>query len=654
MNYLIAGGAGFIGINLIKKLLENENNYITCVDNLSTSVEKNIEQFYNHKNFIAFLKKDICDWDIKHDAQWDRIINLACPASPVHYQRDGLGTILTNVVGTNKMLSQAYFSKARFLQASTSEIYGDPTVHPQHEDYFGNVNCYGPRSCFSSDTEVLTDKGWMKFENLTGDEYIATLLDGKYLEYNKPIEVIKQKYTGSMCRYVNWNIDLDVTPNHKMYAKHVEESNFRFIEADGLTRYGKHRAWYKYNLKKDVIYDSTDIENFILPSPINWTNNMKKNVVREINMDDWLEFLGYYLSEGCSFKNNGSYVVTVSQDKSVNPEKCAKIESCLNRLPFYWFKYTDHQYGISHKQLYYYMKQFGKSHEKFIPREFMLLSKRQLKILFDALMLGDGSGRTYYSTSYQLMSDVQEILFKLGYFANIGISTPSKDNRRTLYCMNYMGGNIDTRVGRKYPKVKYINYDGYVHCVSIKNHVIYVRRNGKAVWCGNCYDEGKRCAEALVWEYHKKHTDTRMIRIFNTYGPYMAADDGRVVSNFIVAALKGENLIINGDGKQTRSFCYVDDLVDGLVAVLEGKFPHPLNLGNPGEFNVNTLASMILVLTNSNSKVIYRPALQDDPKQRRPDITDVKYLVGWEPKISLTDGLKKTIEYFEKELSRGN
>lgn len=168
----------------------------------------------------------------------------------------------------------------------------------------------------------------------------------------------------------------------------------------------------------------------------------------------------------------------------------------------------------------------------------------------------------------------------------------------------------------------------------------------------SCYDEGKRCAETLFFDYHRENgVDIRVIRIFNTYGPRMHPNDGRVVSNFIVQALKGHDLTIYGDGSQTRSFCYVDDLVDGFVRFMNQKETvGPLNLGNPGEFTMLELAEIILKQVGGPSKITHRPLPADDPKQRRPDITLAKKYLGWEPKVPLAEGIARTISYFRKEL----
>ncbi len=172
----------------------------------------------------------------------------------------------------------------------------------------------------------------------------------------------------------------------------------------------------------------------------------------------------------------------------------------------------------------------------------------------------------------------------------------------------------------------------------------------------SCYDEGKRCAETLFFDYHRQHKlRIKVARIFNTYGPRMHPNDGRVVSNFIVQALKGEDITLYGDGAQTRSFCYVDDLVDGFLRLMgtEDDVTGPINLGNPGEFTIKALAEKVIALTGSSSKLIYKPLPSDDPRQRQPNIDKARALLDWEPSVHLEDGLRKTISYFDGLLSDG-
>ena len=177
--------------------------------------------------------------------------------------------------------------------------------------------------------------------------------------------------------------------------------------------------------------------------------------------------------------------------------------------------------------------------------------------------------------------------------------------------------------------------------------------NVNTIGVRSCYDEGKRCAETLFFDYHRENgVDIRVVRIFNTYGPRMHPNDGRVVSNFIVQALKGEDLTIYGDGLQTRSFCYVDDLIEGFLRFMnQDEITGPINIGNPGEFTMLELAEKTLQVVGGSSKIVYQPLPADDPKQRQPDITLARKHLNWEPTIELSEGLKRTADYFRSELA---
>ncbi|MDY7012405.1 MAG: UDP-glucuronic acid decarboxylase family protein [Cyanobacteriota bacterium] len=181
------------------------------------------------------------------------------------------------------------------------------------------------------------------------------------------------------------------------------------------------------------------------------------------------------------------------------------------------------------------------------------------------------------------------------------------------------------------------DYRGNVNCIGIRS----------------CYDEGKRVAETLAFDYHRQNgVDIRVVRIFNTYGPRMLENDGRVVSNFIVQALQGKPLTVYGDGSQTRSFCYVSDLIEGFIRLMESDSIGPVNIGNPAEYTILELAQTIQNMVNPEAELVYKPLPQDDPKQRQPDITRAKTWLGWEPTVPLNEGLKRTIDYFRDRLKQ--
>jgi len=659
MNYsqqiLITGGAGFIGSHFCDNLLKKGFSII-CLDNLLTGRKENIIHLFKNKNF-KFIRQDVTNPSLNlwrtFPGKLDAICHLASPAAPKDYLKFPLETLKAGSLGTLNLLELARKKRAIFLFASTSEIYGDPKVSPQKETYWGNVNSIGPRSCYSSDTEILTKSGWKFFYKLNKNDYILTLSKDHKIEYHQPQEIIKEEYKGQLIRFKNYQCDLLVTPNHKMYVKKRNNREFKFIEAF------KSINWSRTHMLKVANYENKNIKYFFFPENVD-RKNSKTPFVKKVKMDDWLEFFGYYITEGCvsiqrrrRIINNKKYIsynyrVLIAQDKHKNTQNYNRIKSCLERLPFNFVNSYDHQFCITNKQLANYLIRFGKSDEKYIPRELLNISKRQLKILFEAMMLGDGNkeGNKYYSSSFRLISDFQELLLRIGYAGNIAIHDKGKS--KPLYRIHILN-----RFNNKYRTPTYSNrciqnYNGFVYCVNVPNHIIYVRRNGKAVFCGNCYDEAKRFSEALVMAFYRKYNlSVKIARIFNTYGPKMKRDDGRVVPAFIGQTLKNEPLTIFGRGDQTRSFCYVSDLVEGLYRLLKSKEIGPINLGNPREMKVFDLAKLIIKMTGAKSKIIYKPLPVDDPKCRCPEIKRAKELLNWQPKVNLEQGLKKTINWFK-------
>ncbi len=642
---LVTGGAGFLGSHLCNFFFRKGYRVI-CIDNLITGSAHNIEHLRSSNDFVYF-EHDM-SFPIHIDGDVHYILHFASPASPLDYQKIPIETLKVGSLGTLHALGFAKAKKAVFLLASTSEVYGDPLVNPQPETYWGNVNPIGVRGCFSHDTEVLTENGWKYFSDLYPTEKILTLGRNDTMVYQKPTEVIKERYNGQLIHFYNTKIDLLVTPNHKMYAQPRGTKEYTLIESFDSIR------WNRAKMKKSALWSAPDKKYFSLP-PI---KNSKSGNVDKIDMDLWLEFVGYYITEGCFYirkrkqivdnkvYDRFDYSILIAQDKK--RASWHKIRACLKKLPFTVFDSDDHQFRICNKQLVLYLQQFGKSHEKFLPSELKNVSKRQLRILFDAMMLGDGAsdGSKYYSSSYKLISDFQEILLKVGMAGTIRLSDMRKN--RPVYSIHILTDKKKNYLSPLYPERKIVDYDGYVYCVTVPNRIIFVRRNGKALFCGNCYDEAKRFAEALTMAYHRVHgLNTKIVRIFNTYGSRMRKHDGRVIPALMTQALIGEGLSIFGDGSQTRSFCYVDDLVRGIYALMLSDLHEPVNIGNPEEYTVLELAKLVLEVTKSTSTLTFHPLPQDDPKVRRPDITLAREKLGWEPTIGLRDGLLKTLPWFQ-------
>ena len=505
MKILVTGGAGFLGSHLIDRLME-QGHEVLCLDNFYTGTKRNIYKWLNHPYF-ELIRHDITE-PIRLEA--DQIYHLACPASPIHYQYNPVKTIKTNVMGTLNMLGLAKRVKARFFLASTSEVYGDPNVHPQTEEYRGNVNCIGIRSCFDPKTEILTEAGWLAFPDLQPDVKVATLNSEGKVEYHIPEEYIVQTYIGEMYCFANSKFDFCVTPNHWMYVR-TETGQLKFIRAD------EGQVWESLQVLTGGDFDGEEVEWFELGKvPINALGKVKK-----IFMDDWLEFLGYYISKGYvdvrkrlqvvggNDYDVSDYDVLIAKE---NAEGRWKIANCLSRLGFEFFDWDESQFKICTQQLAEILLPLGKSGNKYIPRELFQLSRRQLLVLFNALMMGDASEGedcyNYYSKSKQLADDVQELAIRCGYAASVVSHAMGRDFYRV---------NIRPIKDVNLVEPERFRYAGKVYCVNVTNHVVFVRRNGRAAWCGQCYDEGKRVAETLAFDYYRQNNvDIRVARIFNS------------------------------------------------------------------------------------------------------------------------------------------
>jgi UDP-glucuronate decarboxylase len=646
---LVTGGAGFLG-SWVCDVLIQQNAKVTCLDNFSSGHPLNIEYLRNNDNF-TFIEHDISQ-PINFDTKFDVVMHLASRASPFEFSKFPIQILKANTLGIWVALGIAKKHKATLLYASSSEIYGNPPPKyiPTPETYNGNVNPIGPRSCFSEDTEVLTRDGWKFFRDIKTEDEIMTISKEGILEYQKPIEIISEKYVGDMIKFQNTKIDLLVTPNHRMYVRERGSREFNLIPAFESIR------WERAEMQKKGNWIGKEEKYFYLPPVL----NNKVGNINKIKMDDWLEFLGYYITKGCvHVRKRGDkkylanrYSVLIAQDRK-DKERWNKIRACLERLPFRFYDSDDHQFRICNKQLALYLKRLGDSGERFIPTEFKNLSKRQLRILFDSLMLGDESGKcdAFYSSSHRLTGDMHELLLKLGISGNIAFKDKRKEN--PVYQIQILTDEKKDFLTPQYPRRTIERYDGLVYCVNVPNHVIFVRRNGKTLFCGNCYDEAKRCGEAFVVAYRLQHDlDTRIIRIFNSYGPRMRAGDiyGRVIPRFIDQALTNAPITVFGDGTQTRAFTYVTDMINGLLraGLMLTARGQVINIGNNVETQIIQLAHLIKTLTESNSPIEFRALPIGDPERRCPDITKAQQLIQWQPNTSLKEGLKATIAWFKQ------
>ncbi len=351
------------------------------------------------------------------------------------------------------------------------------------------------RECYDKKTEILTKDGWKLFKDLKGNEEVATLNPKtNELEYQRIQRKVKYKYDGQMVHFKNKRINLMVTPNHKIWAKkitnhqkgHSHTKKFEFEEASNLLK--KEHIQVKSISK----WRGKEKKYFRLPK-IKKKKYSHLSQITKISMDLWLEFLGYYISEGSFCYNNGHHGVFLSQSKKSKHFK--KIEKCLNKMPYKW-NYNNKSFRTSNKQLYHYLKQLGKAKNKFIPQEFLHLPQRQLRILFNALICGDGTIRDkqykYFTISERLVNNIQELGLKLGYSINTVKEIRKNNPRRNtfgrfdLYSLRINGGSKISWVKGNQSSLK--KYNGYVYCVTVpKYHILCVKREGKIIFSGNSW-----------------------------------------------------------------------------------------------------------------------------------------------------------------------
>ncbi len=474
-------------------------------------------------------------------------------------------------------------------------------------------NIFGP--CFDDQTEILTSEGFKYFKDITYADRVATRNpDTGYLEYHPPLAIQCYPYKGEMLHIQQERVDLLITPNHSLYYAPRWGDPFRLAEAQDLLNrktlyFTRHFEWDSF-LK---------IESYTLvESEYSDGREMRaKGSERQIPIDLWLTFLGWYLTEGCAFKTPSNYTVVITQSPGKNQEEIVRLLQQLGFSPYV----SELNVIVSSKQLYNAVIQFGGATQKYIPREFLSLPRQQLRILFETMMKGDGhsTGRRYSTASKQLANDFQEIGMKLGYGVSIRIEEPSYAGHSRMYRLTITRETIhriDTR------EITRENYQGLVYDVTVPNHVILVRRHGKVIWSGNCgtFEGGREKAPAAMCR------------------------------KVAYAKLTGQHEIeIWGDGEQTRSFCFIEDCVVGIYKLMRSDYHEPLNLGQDRLVTINQLADMVADIAGI-SIVKKHIAGPQGVRGRNSDNTRLRQVLNWEPEISLEEGLRQTYTWIEAQV----
>ena len=757
---MVTGGAGFLGSHLCDKLLENGHE-VLCVDNLFTGTKHNIDHLHNHPRF-EFMRHDVT---FPLFVEVDEIYNLACPASPIHYQHDPVQTTKTSVHGAINMLGLAKRLKARILQASTSEVYGDPQVHPQTEDYWGHVNPVGMRSCYDEGKRCaetlffdyhrqhkLEIKVARIFNSLTGDQKVVYFRDGRlhHETFAECHERIKNDVSGVLVpcfdedgRMVlkpisaiwkhpvrkqgyrirtTWGRSVKITEDHSLFTRGddgkpvpvfgkqlktgdlvavparipvIERRLDPFSIADKLMGTGLPLTVIHAALVDQVQAHETEIRNwlsaygvssrqhfrlvqgysqsgrmpYVLWETLDSQTDVRLTVAGSTkgikltveNTEAFLWFLGFYLAEGCLvYRENQDYQLIFSS----NLEYLDKLQSVVFELfgidaPLIFEEGGMRAPSVRVRsrlivELVVNAFGFGKalSTQKSIPDWVIQLPKNQLVHFLHGFWQGDGNhdakttGKQliFNSSSLPIVEGLTLILARFGIIGSVTefLTRVRREDDKTYRAYRLTVQGLD-------------QYD--LLDLEQTTQTLQAKATADLAWARvtaiEPFDIDEHVYDFSVPETENFVGGTFGICCHNTYGPRMHPNDGRVVSNFIVQALQNQPITVYGNGSQSRSFCYVDNMIDGFIRLMESPagFTGPCNLGNPNEFTIRELAEKVIAMTGSKSEIIEKPLPSDDPTQRRPDITLARSKLGWEPEIQLEQGLVQTIAYFQQLLS---
>jgi nucleoside-diphosphate-sugar epimerase len=772
---VITGGAGFIGSHLCERFL-GRGDEVICVDNLITGSLGNVEHLRDNPRF-TFVRHDVSS-PLVIDGPVDNVLHFASPASPVDYLRYPIQTLKVGSLGTHNTLGLAKAKNARFLLASTSEVYGDPEQHPQREDYWGHVNPIGVRGVYDEAkrfSEAMTMAYHRAhgvnthivriFNSVLGDQPV--LLFEEDTLYLEPIEsaATRMELAPSLPREVwvpsfnpqtlrmelrpasalikhpaqqdafelrlRYGRSVKVTGDHSVFvrgpdgqpvARPVREiqpgdhvaipAYLPVVEKDrpvlDLASEFQEGAASPAELWDSVVFHPSVPEivrsrrreicgllgesgrfrpNKTRGLPVTLANNTGRWIRRKALplyvfsrlrlpvpadarlgpagggqvllpnsipiTDDLLWLFGFYLAEGAEHSGDGAHFISLCSDEVYLRRAQAILRENFGVNPGYIPPAPGRGPTVyAHSRtLHKVFVQILGLRQRRIPPWVMQLPLARVKHFLEGFRCGDGthSGKkignelVFDTTSEKLALDLIHLLLRFGIVACHGqYTTTFKEkygdrrfpfHRLTVCCLDNF--NI-------------LEWDRGVR------QTLNAARVGDLVWAkvrqvrpcvltGNVYDFAVPGSENFV--------AGSGVCCHNTYGPKMRLDDGRVLPNFMGQALRGEPLTVYGDGSQTRSFCYVDDLVEGITGLLFTDFHEPVNLGNPDEITILQFAREVLELSGSRSRIEYRPLPQDDPRVRKPDIGRARQLLGWEPRVDRREGLRRTLAYFQGKVA---
>ena len=777
MRTIITGGAGFIGSHLCERFL-NRGDEVICVDNLITGALDNIEHLRRNDRF-QFIRHDISH-PLEIEGPLDNVLHFASLASPADYLRYPIQTLKVGALGTHNTLGLAKVKNARFLLASTSEVYGDPQVHPQREDYWGSVNCVGVRGCYDESkrfaeaiamayfrTHGVNTAIVRIFNSVLGDQPVVLFNDDTMHleaieEYAEKVRLAPELPRQVLVPAFNpQTLRMEVRPASALIKHYAQQDAFelklRYGRSVKVT--GDHSVFVKGSdgrpaarpvrdlhlgdyvaipgylpvVEKDrptldlakesqeIARDANELWDWAVshPSLAEVVRQRRQDIYALLRQSDYyrpnktrgwqvtlanitsawirrstlplyvivrlglevpegakfgprkggqkcflsnrisitpdlLWLLGFYLAEGSEHTGDGVHFISFCSDdiyltraKSILEEHFGVHVGCVPAAPDRGPSIYAHS-----RTLHVLFKRVLNLRARRIPPWVMQLPLSRVKHFLEGFRCGDGthSGKkmgnelVFDTTSEALAIDLNYLLLRFGIIACFG-------KYETTFRQKY--GD------RRFPFFRLTvcaldNFDILSWDQGVKQ-TLNAGRIGDLVW--SQLRGIRRCVlTGHVYDFSVPECENFIagngVSCHNTYGPRMRLDDGRVIPNFMGQALRGEPLTVYGDGSQTRSFCYVDDLVEGIVRLLDTDYHEPVNLGNPSEVTILEFAKEILTLSGSKSVIEHRPLPQDDPRVRQPDISRARSLLGWKPQIDRHEGLKRTLAYFQKRIQQ--
>ena len=660
---IVTGGAGFIGSHLCDSLLKIGYDVIV-VDNLCLGYEKNVP--LSCIRFLGTGVGDICDYNtlctqvITSDI--DVVFHVAAVPRVQYSIQNPMPTHCSNINGTFNMLMVCKNAGIkRFVYSSSSSVYGEQDVLPLNEkmtpnplspyalhklvgEYYCKLFCdlYGMETislryfnCYDKNTEILTKDGFKYLKDVSCQDFVATLNPKtKEVEYHHPEKYFKIPHKGKMVQFKSKYLDMLVTEDNNMYVG--KDDNFELMTVSNIFNNNR----WDLEILQDFRFKGLDTQYETIPEIANEypdTRVRLSNKEKKIPIIDWLEFLGWFLSEGsitsgkaCSYgKSHKYYRVVISQKPGKYLEE---IKNIVKKIGFNYCLTTNYNKKestvdvcIHSKSLYEHLKQF--KNNKHIPRNILDLEPELLKILFTSLMKGDGDkNRLRYTTKYKQFADnFQELCFKIGFSARLRIERDKRHN--VHYFRINFNKTLKKRIGRRDTRKCHftkIDYDDFVYDITVKNHIIFLRRNGFCFWSGNCF------------------------------GPRQdpTSNYSCLIPKSIYRLIQDQSPVIYGDGENTRDFNYVSDVVDANIKAAETTnqaiFGKVINIGSGESYSVNNIISMLKDISCKSIETIYTTPVIE-AKHTKADNTLAKQLLKWEPRVSILEGLFRTYEYFKRK-----